>query len=156
MHRLKSTRRPSILITKVLVQNSKAFMGCLILLTLILIIPASRVSIDTSGVSFNTVDSDRYKEALAFIVKIDNEILNGFELEKQVKQMKQIIVAAFPEHPHCYAAGIPILRAAFERYNLLNAVVFGSLGLFFDPVDHLLLPAKGFCFQGWDQPWDKG
>jgi len=222
---LKSSRLSSTLIAKALVQNSAFFMGCLVLVTLILIIPASQVRIDTSGVSFNGVDSERYKDHLvfvesfgaddyillavkntlviedpelkkrmarvnqqlsamdsvlkvidlgtiessdlfnlvgnaafwnertfsnlfhiipglsrliskdlktiSFIVRIDNETLNGFQLEKQVKQMKQIIVTAFPEHPHCYAAGIAILRAAFERYNLLNAIVFGSLGLIF-------------------------
>ncbi len=212
-------------IAKGLVNNSKILMAGLILATLILIIPASQVQIDPSGVSFNTGDSDDYKDylafvesfgtddyillavkndlnvsdpefkkrihkvnkeltainsilkvidlgtlessdifkftgtsqfwdkklfeslyqvipglsrliskdakTLAFIIKIDNEKLNGFQLETQLEKMKQIIVKAFPEHPHCYAAGIPVLRAAFERYNLLNALVFGSLGLFF-------------------------
>jgi len=70
-------------------------------------------------------------KTLAFIVKIDNEKLNGFQLEKKLKQMKQIVTTAFPEYPHCYATGIPVLRAAFERYNLMNALVFGSLGLVF-------------------------
>lgn len=70
-------------------------------------------------------------KTLAFVVKIDNEKLNGFQLEKKLKQMKQIVVSAFPEYPRCYAAGIPVLRAAFERYNLMNALIFGSLGLLF-------------------------
>ena len=70
-------------------------------------------------------------KTIAFIVKIDNEKLNGFQLETQLKKMKQIIAIVFPEYPHCYAAGIPVLRAAFERYNLLSALVFGILGLLF-------------------------
>lgn len=225
MRHLKSSLLSSEQIAKNLVQNSNIFMGCLILVTLILLMPASKVRIDSSGVSFNTANSKGYKDylsfvesfgrddyillavknglmisdpelkkrinrvnqamatidpilkvidlgtiessdlfklmgspnfwdektlagfhwiipglgrlisndmkTLAFIVKIDNEKLNGFQLEKQVKRMKQIIVNAFPEYPHCYAAGIPVLRAAFERYNLLNALVFGSLGLLF-------------------------
>lgn len=68
---------------------------------------------------------------LGFIVKIDNETLNGFRLEKQLEQMKEIITKWFPEHPHCYAAGIAVLRSAFERYNLENAIIFGALGLLF-------------------------
>ena len=65
-------------------------------------------------------------KTLSFIVKIDNEKLNGFQLEKQLKRMKQIIENIFPEHSRCFSAGIPVLRAAFERYNLMNALVFGS------------------------------
>lgn len=212
-------------IARGLVRNRARLMGCLILVTLILILPASRVRIDSSGVSFPAADSERYREyhdfveafgtddyillavrntlkvsdpefrkriirvhqglagmaailqvmdletiassdlvkftgkipfwdektfadfrgilpglgrmvskdmeTLAFIVKIDNEALNGFALEKQVKQMKHIIAGVFYEHPQCYAAGIPVLRAAFERYNLFSALVFGSLGLLF-------------------------
>lgn len=68
---------------------------------------------------------------IAFIVRINNEQLNGFRLESQLKHMKQIIAAAFPEHPRCYAAGIPVIRAAFERYNLESALVFGFMGLIF-------------------------
>jgi predicted RND superfamily exporter protein len=225
MHHLKSSHLSSEQIAKGLVRNSKILMGCLILVTLVLIMPASQVRIDASGVAFNTAGSDGYRDylsfvesfgtddyillavknglivtdpelkkrmnrvnqelttidsiikvidlgsiessdlfkligttnfwdektfanfhhiipglsrliskdmkTLAFIVKIDNEKLNGFQLEKQLKRMKQIIVNAFPEHPHCYAAGIPVLRAAFERYNLVNALVFGALGLLF-------------------------
>ena len=70
-------------------------------------------------------------KTIAFIVKIDNETLNGFQLETQLEKMKQIIGNTFPEYPHCYAAGIPVLRAAFERHNLISALVFGSLGLLF-------------------------
>lgn len=70
-------------------------------------------------------------KTLGFIVKIDNEKLNGFRLEKQLRLMKQVIGKIFPEHPHCYAAGIPVLRSAFERYNLENAIIFGTLGLLF-------------------------
>lgn len=208
-----------------LAHHSRLFMGCLILATLILILPASRVRIDSGGVSFNGADAGGYKDYLdfvesfgtddylllavendlaiknpelkkriyqvnqdltaldavlmvidlstlessglfkligapefwdkempahfspvipglarlissdmktiAFIVKIDNEKLNGFQLEKQLEKMKQIIVTAFPEHARCYAAGIPVLRAAFERYNLFSALVFGALGLVF-------------------------
>ena len=79
---------------------------------------------------FNRLISADMK-TLAFIVKIDNDAVNGFELEKRLGQMKHILVTAFPEHPRCYAAGIPVLRAAFERYNLFNALVFGALGLLF-------------------------
>ena len=212
-------------IAKGLVNNSKVLIACLILATLMMIMPASQVRIDTSGVSFNTAGSDDYKDYLAFvesfgtddyiflavkndlniidpklkkrvhnvnkdlraldavlsvidlgtlassdisklfgspnlwdkktlsslrsvlpglsrliskdmktlsfIVKINNEQFNGFQLETQIKKMKQIIGTAFPEQPRCYAAGIPVLRAAFERYNLMNALVFGSLGLLF-------------------------
>ena len=200
-------------------------MWCLILMTLLFIIPASQLQIDTSGVSFSATDSEEYRDylsfiesfgtdeyivlavqnslsindpvlkkrvnrvneelnsidsilkvidlgtmessslsrlirtphfwdkkiltdslhiipglsrliskdmkTLAFIVKIDNEKLNGFQLEKKLKQMKQIVVSAFSEYPRCYATGIPVLRAAFERYNLMNALIFGSLGLLF-------------------------
>lgn len=235
---LKSTPPPKS-IANGLVQNSKMLMGCLILVTLMLSVLAFQVRIDTAGVSFNTADSQRYKEYLAFvdsfgtddyillavkntlavsdpefkrrmegvnqelsrmdsilkvidlgtiassdfleltgiqskgtpfkgsqfdgthfwddrtlrhffhiipglsrlisndrktiafIVKINNEQINGFQLENRLNRMKKVIVAAFPEHPHCYAAGIPVLRAAFERYNLLNALVFGGLGLLF-------------------------
>ncbi len=70
-------------------------------------------------------------KTLAFVVKVDNEVLNGFHLERCVKQMKQIILTAFPEQSRCYGAGIPVLRAAFERHNLENALVFGALGLVF-------------------------
>jgi len=200
-------------------------MWCLILMTLLFIIPASQLRIDASGVSFSATDSEEYRDylsfiesfgtdeyivlavqnslsindpvlkkrvnrvneelnsidsilkvidlgtmessslsrlirtphfwdkkiltdslhiipglsrliskdmkTLAFIVKIDNEKLNGFQLEKKLKQMKQIVVSAFSEYPRCYATGIPVLRAAFERYNLMNALIFGSLGLLF-------------------------
>lgn len=70
-------------------------------------------------------------KTLSFVVRVDNEALNGFHLERCVKQMKQIILTAFPEQSRCYGAGIPVLRAAFERYNLVNALVFGALGLVF-------------------------
>ncbi|MFH2092511.1 MAG: MMPL family transporter [Pseudomonadota bacterium] len=70
-------------------------------------------------------------QTLGFIIKIDNETLNGFDLEKQLRQMKQVIGIIFSEDPYCYAGGIPVLRAAFERYNLMNALVFGVLGLLF-------------------------
>ena len=70
-------------------------------------------------------------KTLSIIVKINNENLNGFQLEKQLKLMKQILVKNFPEHDYCYATGIPVLRAAFERYNLQSALIFGSIGLLF-------------------------
>lgn len=208
-----------------LVKHRNLLMGCLILVNLIWIIPASQVRIDASGVSFTIPDSEDYTEhlafvesfgtddyillaiqndlslsdpelkkrinrvhekltaidsilkvidlgtlesshlfklvgtapfwdpksmakfhqvipgmsrlisndlkTLAFIVKINNETLNGFQLEKQLAHMKQIIGDIFFEHPYCYGAGIPVLRAAFERYNLLNALIFGALGLLF-------------------------
>ncbi|WP_300462502.1 MMPL family transporter [Desulfobacula sp.] len=79
---------------------------------------------------FGRLVSDDMK-TLAVIVKINNENLNGFQLEKQLKHMKQILIMHFPEHPHCYATGIPVLRAAFERYNLESALIFGSIGLLF-------------------------
>jgi uncharacterized protein len=229
MPHLKSICLPPFSIVDILVQNRKRLMACLVLATLIWCVPASFVRIDTSGVSFNTADAERYKAYLAFvdsfgtddyillavknslavsdpefqrrmervnrelsrmasilkvidmgsiassdlfklvggqpkeslfwdehtifrclhlipglsrliskdlktvgfIVKINNETINGFELENRVRQMKQVVGKIFFEHPHCYAAGIPVLRAAFERYNLLNALVFGALGLVF-------------------------
>ncbi len=70
-------------------------------------------------------------KTIAVIVKINNENLNGFQLEKQLNIMKKILIKHFPEDSHCYAAGIPVLRAAFERYNLKSALVFGSMGLLF-------------------------
>jgi predicted RND superfamily exporter protein len=79
---------------------------------------------------FGRLISDDMKN-LAVIVKINNENLNGFQLEKQLKRMKQILIKNFPEHPHCYASGIPVLRAAFERYNLQSALIFGCIGLLF-------------------------
>ncbi len=200
-------------------------MGCTMILSLLLIVPASQVRIDASGVSFTIEDSENYTDYLAFvesfgtddyvilavknslnisdpelknrmnkihqelsamdsilkvidlgaiassdlikmvsnsdfwsgtsiakvrrvipgfsrlisddmktlavIVKINNENLNGFQLEKQLKRMKQILIKNFPEHPHCYASGIPVLRAAFERYNLRSAIIFGCIGLLF-------------------------
>ncbi len=66
---------------------------------------------------------------LGLAVRIDNETLNGFRLEKQLGQMKSVVADIFPGH--CHAAGIPVLRAAFERYNLMNALIFGGLGLIF-------------------------
>ena len=212
-------------ISKTLAKNNNFLIACLILATLILILPASYLQIDSSGVSFTIADSNEYKDyqafvesfgtddyillaikndldvsdpelikrvnnvhqellsfgnilkvidlgtiqsshlfklsgasdfwdknnfaefrkiipgfnrlisndmkTLSFIVKIDNEKLNGFQLEKQLKRMKQIIENIFPEHSRCFSAGIPVLRAAFERYNLMNALVFGSLGIVF-------------------------
>lgn len=79
---------------------------------------------------FNRLISSDMKN-LAVIVKINNEKLNGFQLEKQLKRMKGILVQNFPEYPHCYATGTPVLRAAFERNNLQNALIFGSMGLLF-------------------------
>lgn len=70
-------------------------------------------------------------KTIAVIVKINNENLNGFQLEKQLQLMKQVLIKHFPEKPYCYATGIPVLRAAFERYNLESALVFGSMGLLF-------------------------
>jgi len=70
-------------------------------------------------------------KTLAFIVRINNEKINGFAFEKRLKEMKHIIAGTFPEYPHCYAVGIPVLRSAFERYNLYNALTFGVLGLLF-------------------------
>jgi hypothetical protein len=225
MHHLYLIQLSSEKIATFLVRNRNRLMGCLVLFTLVLILPASQVRIDASGVSFTIPDSDGYREhlafidsfgtddyillaiknnrmlsdpelkkrihhvhqelmgmdailnvidlgtiassdlfkhistipfwdpksiagfhkvvpgldrliskdmkTLAFIIKIDNEKLNGFQLETQLVLMKQIIGNAFPEDPYCYGAGIPVLRAAFERYNLLNACIFGSLGLLF-------------------------
>lgn len=225
MRRVKLSPFSSNQISEWLIHYNKFIMWCLILMTLLFIIPASQLRIDASGVSFSATDSEEYKDylsfietfgtdeyivlaiqnsltitdpelkkrvnrvneelnsidsilkvidlgtmessnlsrlistshfwdekilsdslhiipglnrliskdmkTLAFIVRIDNEKLNGFQLEKNLKQMKQIVVSAFPEYPRCYAAGIPVLRAAFERYNLMNALIFGSLGLLF-------------------------
>ena len=212
-------------IFKNLVQNRTRLMGCMMILTLLWIVPASQVRIDASGVAFPMDDSENHTNYLAFvesfgtddyvllavknsldisdpelkkriekihlelsamdavlnvidlgtiessdllkiisnpifwdedylvnarrtipglgrlvsddmktlgvIVKINNENLNGFQLERQLKQMKQTLERNFPEHPHCYAAGLPVLRAAFERYNLQSALVFGAIGLLF-------------------------
>jgi predicted RND superfamily exporter protein len=225
MSLLKSSPISSQQIARALVKNRRYLMGGLLLFSLLLLVPASRIRIDNSGVAFNAADTTGYNDyqhfvdafgnddyillavkntlfvtdpqlkkringindaltampsvlkvidlgtmessslfklmglshfwdkntfdqlrpvvpgfrrlishdmkTIAFIVKIDNEALNGFQLEKQLKQMKQIIGTAFPEHPHCYAAGIPVMRAAFERYNLFSALVFGGLGLLF-------------------------
>lgn len=225
LHSLNVFQISSGQISEKLVQNRLLLMGCTMILSLILIVPASRLKIDASGVSFTTDNSkdhtdylafvesfgtddyvilaiknslnisdpelkkrlvrihqelsamksvlnvidlgtiassdfikiisdsnfwdDKYfakarrmipgfgrlvsddKKTLAIIVKINNENLNGFQLEKQLKRMKQILIKHFPEHPHCYATGIPVLRAAFERYNLESALVFGSMGLLF-------------------------
>lgn len=226
LSRLMFLRIPAGQISEILVQNRGRLMGCLLVLSMLLMIPASHVKIDASGVSFTIDDSEIYKEYLAFIesfgtndyvilavknslvisdpllknristvhrellameavlevmdlgsamssglfklisdgddfwdeaslakaqrifpgfgrlisgdiktlgviVKINNENLNGFQLEKQLKRMKQILVNNFPEYPHCYASGIPVLRAAFERYNLQSALLFGAIGLLF-------------------------
>jgi len=212
-------------ISEYLVQNRILIMGWTMILSLLLIIPASQVKIDTSGVSFTIENSENHKDylafvesfgtddyiilavknshnisdpelkqrmdrthqelsamdsilkvidlgaiassdlikmlsnsdlldetylakarliipginhlisedmkTLAFIVKINNENLNGFQLEKQLKRMKHILIKNFPEHPYCYASGIPVLRAAFERYNLQSTLIFGCIGLLF-------------------------
>lgn len=225
MDKMNFTFLVSAQISKTLAKNSNFLIACLILATLILILPASYLQIDSSGVSFTIADSNEYKDyqafvesfgtddyillaikndldvsdpelikrinnvhqellsfgsilkvidlgtiqsshlfklsgasdfwdkknfaefrkiipgfnqlisndmkTLSFIVKIDNEKLNGFQLEKQLKRMKQIIENVFPEHSRCFSVGIPVLRAAFERYNLMNALVFGSLGIVF-------------------------
>ncbi|WP_153307432.1 efflux RND transporter permease subunit [Desulfospira joergensenii] len=68
---------------------------------------------------------------LGLVIRIDNERLNGFRLENRVSRIKKIIREAFPGHPPSFAAGLPVLRAAFERYNLINALIFGGLGLVF-------------------------
>jgi len=216
---------PAGYISEYIVKNRILLMGCTVILSLLLIIPASRVNIDASGVSFkidnpedhagylafvesfgtddyvmlcikNTLNisdpefkkrlmrthqelsamesvlkvidlgtiatsdviriisdsnfwEDKYfikarqiipgfgrlvsndMKTIAVIVKINNENLNGFQLEKQLNIMKKILIKHFPEDSHCYAAGIPVLRAAFERYNLKSALVFGSMGLLF-------------------------
>lgn len=51
-------------------------MGCLILATLILILPASRVRIDTFGVSFNMSDSQDYNEINNAMLSIVDDFLN--------------------------------------------------------------------------------
>lgn len=70
-------------------------------------------------------------KTIAFIVQINNEKYNGLALVKQIQKMKNIITSAFPEHPSCYVSGVPVLRAAFERYNLESAIIFSTLGLIF-------------------------
>ncbi|MCG8683339.1 MAG: efflux RND transporter permease subunit, partial [Desulfobacterales bacterium] len=64
----------------------------------------------------------------------NNEILNGFRLEARIQEIKTVIKDTFPGVQDCYAAGIPVIRAAFERYNLTNALIFGGLGLIFGTV----------------------
>jgi predicted RND superfamily exporter protein len=42
-------------------------MGCTMILSLLLIVPASQVRIDASGVSFTIEDSENYTDYLAFV-----------------------------------------------------------------------------------------
>ena len=92
-------RKCTLQITTYLIQNSKLLMGCLILVTLILMLPASRVKIDTSGVSFDTADSEEYKDYLAFIdafgtddyilLAVKNSlVITDPELKKRIKYNK--------------------------------------------------------------------
>ncbi|MCG8618582.1 MAG: MMPL family transporter, partial [Desulfobacterales bacterium] len=75
------------------------------------------------------ISSDQ--RVLGIVIRIDNERLNGFRLEKRVTEMKAAVQRSFPDCGRVYAAGIPLLRAAFERYNLENAGIFAGLGLLF-------------------------
>ncbi|MCG8685870.1 MAG: hypothetical protein MI892_13400, partial [Desulfobacterales bacterium] len=60
----------------------------------------------------------RDMQTLGIVVGINNEILNGFRLEARIQEIKTVIKDTFPGVQDCYAAGIPVIRAAFERYNL--------------------------------------
>ena len=66
---------------------------------------------------------------LGFIIHQNQNTLTGFEFEHRLSQMKQVVSNVF-QRP-CQAAGLPVLRAAFERYNLHSALTFGLLGLGF-------------------------
>ncbi|HCY84436.1 MAG TPA: hypothetical protein DHV36_04805 [Desulfobacteraceae bacterium] len=76
---------------------------------------------------------------LGMVIRIDNERLNGFRLESRMAEIKAVVHRFFPDCDRVYAAGIPLLRAAFERYNLENAAIFGGLGLVFGAVIAFLL-----------------
>ena len=54
-------------ISKTLAKNNNFLITCLILATLILILPASYLQIDSSGVSFTIADSKEYKDYQAFV-----------------------------------------------------------------------------------------
>ena len=58
---------PSRQILENLVQNRILLMGCTMILSLLLIVPASQVRIDASGVSFTIEDSENHTDYLAFV-----------------------------------------------------------------------------------------
>lgn len=68
---------------------------------------------------------------IGFLIRIDGRVLNGFEFERKLTAMKHTVSRIFGQDTVCHAAGIPVLKSAFERYNLSSAAVFGSLGLVF-------------------------
>ena len=70
-------------------------------------------------------------KTLLFLVKVDNKDLNGFQFKPIQLKMQRIVSDTMPGNPYCHATGIPVIQAAFERYNIQNAFNFGLLGLVF-------------------------
>jgi predicted RND superfamily exporter protein len=78
-------------------------------------------------------------QVLGILIRVDNEAMNGFRLERLVRRAKQVILDTIPGATGVYAAGIPVLRAAFERHNLVSAAIFSALGMGFAVLVALVL-----------------
>jgi hypothetical protein len=66
---------------------------------------------------------------IGFAVRFKERNENGFSFEKKVTRIKSAILDRFPQSSACHVAGYPVLRAAFERYNLKNTATYTLLGL---------------------------
>jgi len=65
----------------------------------------------------------------AFAVEFSNTQVNGFLFAEQVDECISLIKNQYPGQTECHVMGYPVLRAAFERYNLKNTATYTLLGL---------------------------
>jgi uncharacterized protein len=67
--------------------------------------------------------------AIGFAVLFKEKNENGFTFGNKVNRIRSVILDRFPQSPACHVAGFPVLKAAFERYNLKNTATYTLLGL---------------------------
>ena len=77
----------------------------------------------------NNYVSNDFK-VVAFSVRFPKTDVTGLVLSKQINDIKSLISKGFPGRPECHAIGYPVMKAAFERYNLENTATYIALGLF--------------------------
>ncbi len=64
----------------------------------------------------------------AFAIQLNETEINGFLFKKRVDYIEGIFKKHFPD-AEIHISGFPVLKAAFERYNLLNTAFYTLIGL---------------------------
>ena len=76
---------------------------------------------------FSRIISSDYKTT-AFVIQLSESEINGFLFKKQTDHIESIFKKYFPDST-IHITGFPVLKAAFERYNLINTAFYTLIGL---------------------------